>query len=81
MSLLFLLGVDGWPFVLSERLPSVPHKLAARILRGELVDMAELLRDNLEMQRRSSSLLSTQTASAATPAKNRREIPDVLSWV
>ena len=71
----------GKPFVLSDGLPPVPHKLAARILRGEFVDMAELLRYNLEMQRRSSSLPSTQTASAATPAKNRREILDVLSWV
>ena len=71
----------GKQFVLSDGLPPVPHKLAARILRGEIVDMAELLRYNLEMQRRSSSLPSTQTASAATPAKNRREILDVLSWV
>ena len=44
------------PFILSEGLPPVPHKLAARILRGEFVDMAELLRDNLEAQRRVSSL-------------------------
>lgn len=48
-------GAVGKPFVLSEGLPPVPHKLVAWILHGEFVDMAELLRDNLEAQRRSSS--------------------------
>ena len=41
-------GEVGKPFVLSEGLHPVPHKLAARIIRGEYIDMAELLRDNLE---------------------------------
>ena len=45
------------PFILSEGLPPVPYKLTARILRGEFVDMAELLRDNLEAQRQSHSWL------------------------
>ena len=31
------------PFVLSEALPVVPAKLVKRILRGEYVDMSELL--------------------------------------
>ena len=43
--------------------------------------MAELLRDNLEAQRRVSSLPNPQTVSSANPAKLRREIPDLLSWV
>ena len=38
------------PFVLSDGLAPVPAKLVARILRGKFVDMAELLRDNLEVQ-------------------------------
>ena len=38
------------PFILSEVLPPVPYKLATRILKGEFVDMAELLCDNLEAQ-------------------------------
>ena len=46
-------GVASKPFILSEGLPPVPHKLVLRVLRGEYVDMAELLRDNLEAQRRS----------------------------
>ena len=41
------------PFVLSEALPVVPAKLVKRILkRGELVDMVELLKDNMEAERR-----------------------------
>ena len=47
------------PFILSEGLPPVPHQLAARILRGEYVDMAELLRDNLEAQRRAGAASSS----------------------
>ena len=38
---------DGPPFVLSEALPVVPFKLVKRIQRGEFVDMAELLKDNM----------------------------------
>lgn len=36
------------PFVLSEGLAPIPAKLVACILRGDFVDMAELLWDNLE---------------------------------
>lgn len=68
------------PFILSEGLPPVPHKLAARILKGEFIDMAELLRDNLEAQRRTSA--AAQITATAPPApKSRREIPDLMSWV
>ena len=69
------------PFILSEGLPTVPYKLTVRILKGEFVDMAELLRDNLEAQRRAASMAQSPPASAATPTKYRREIPDLLSWV
>ena len=68
------------PFILSEGLAPVPAKLVAKILRGEFVDMAELLRDNLEALRRGS--LQDPMTGDATPAKRlRREIPDLLSWV
>ena len=73
-------GEVGRPFVLSEGLPPVPHKLAARIIRGEYIDMAELLRDNLEVQRRAASTPS-QTQGSSLHQKHRREIPDLLSWV
>ena len=39
------------PFILSEALPVVPAKLVRRILRGEYIDMAELLKDNMEVER------------------------------
>ena len=68
------------PFILSEGLPPVPYKLTVRILKGEFVDMAEFLRDNLETQRRAASMAQSPPASAATPTKHRREIPDLLSW-
>ena len=66
------------PFILSEGLPPVPSRLVARILRGEFVDMTELLRDNLEAHRRVVSSQSTQSTSGG---RSRREIPDLLSWV
>ena len=40
------------PFILGEALPLVPAKLVKRILRGEYIDMAELLKDNVEAERR-----------------------------
>ena len=40
----------AWPFILSKGLSLVPVKLATSILRGDFVDMAELLHDNLEVQ-------------------------------
>ena len=74
-------GAVGKPFVLSEGLPPVPHKLVARIFRGEFVDMAELLHDNLEAQRRSSSIPANNSSLGYNPARARREVPDLLSWV
>ena len=45
----------------------------------QYIDMAELLRDNLEAQRRATSSI-TQSPSP-TAQKYRREVPDLLSWV
>jgi hypothetical protein len=64
------------PFILGEALPVVPPKLVRKILRGEFVDMAELLRDNMEAERRRAGM-----GSEATPRASRREIPDMLSWL
>ena len=67
------------PFVLSDSLALVPPKLVAKIQRLEFVDMAELLRDNLEAQRR---VAGEQSSSQAGQSRSRRrEIPDLLSWV
>ena len=71
------------PFLLSEGLPPVPAKLVGRILKGDFIDMSELLRDNLEAQRR--GVFQEQSASKlSVPAVGnqiRREVPDLLSWV
>ena len=67
------------PFVLGEGIPTVPSKLVARIWKGEYIDMADLLRDNLEADRRRSGLL-TPSAVLAQAKPIRREVPDILSW-
>ena len=68
------------PFILSEGLPPVPYKLASKILWGEYIDMAELLRDNLEAQNRAATT-AVATPHPASTTKNTREVPDILSWV
>ena len=40
------------PLIPSESLPPFPAKLVTKIQNGEFVDMAELLRDNIEADRR-----------------------------
>ena len=66
------------PFILSEVLPPVPAKIVTRILRGEFIDMAELLRDNLEAQHRGAL---QDVPSSTGVSRSRREVPDLLSWV
>ena len=76
------------PFKVGDGLPVVPPKLVAKIQRGEFVDMSELLKDNIEADRRRS--LQDQGAAAAAlmcsvwmsgKSGGRREVPDILSWV
>ena len=54
------------PFLLSECPPPVPIKLVAKIVKGDCVDMAELLRDNIEVDRRRAT-----DSSAAGPSTER----------
>lgn len=54
----------------------VPARLVKKILRGDFVDMAELLRDNMEAERRRAG-----SGSDATMGASRRDIPDILSWL
>ncbi len=68
-------------FWLGDGLPPVPAKLVSKILKGEFVDMADLLRDNIEAERRYASS-GTAASSAVQPARShRREVPDLFSWV
>ena len=68
---------DVTPFTLGEGLLPVPAKLVAKILKGDFVDMAKLLRDNMEAERR------RPRASSGDPPNGscRREVPDLLSWI
>lgn len=69
------------PFVLGEGLPVIPAKLTAKIQRGEFVDMADLLKDNLEAERRRLSVAGGVVASLLAGKPPRREVPDLLSWI
>ena len=70
-------GAAYQAFILGEGLPPVPAKLVGKICRGEFVDMAELLRDNIEAERRRGSA----GEASRSASQRRREIPDILSWV
>ena len=65
------------PFILGEALPVVPAKLVKRIRRGEYVDMAELLKDNIEAERR--RLASVEEGGSSRGV--RREVPNLWSWL
>ena len=69
------------PFIVGEGLPVVPAKLATKIQRGELVDMAGLLKDNLEVERRKLSVAGGVMASLLLGKPPQREVPDLLSWL
>lgn len=68
------------PFVLNSVLPVVPARLVRRIVKGDFVDMAELLYDNLEAERRRARV-EPESGKNGTPVPTRREIPDFTSWV
>ena len=48
-------------FSLGEGFPSVPPKMVAKILRWDFVDMAELLQDIIELNRKAASTVLTLT--------------------
>ena len=66
------------PFILREALPVVPAKLVKRILRGEYIDMAELLKDNIEAEIR--RLASTEEGCGSSRGACRG-IPNLWSWL
>ena len=55
----------------------VPGRLVKKILRGEFVDMTELLKDNIEVERRRLSAGD----HAQGQRLSRREMPDFESWL
>ena len=72
---------EASPFTLGEGLPPVPAKLVSKIRKGEYVDMAELLRDNMELERRRDLRSAASSALGLIPPTSRREVPDLLSWI
>ena len=68
-------------FILSDALPVVPAKLVKRILKAEYIDMAELLKDNMEVERRRMLNDGGFPQSHFSGRPTRREVPDLLSWL
>ena len=66
------------PFVLSKALPVIPAKLIRKVEKGEFVDMADLLIDNIEAERRRMSMGDLDTTGL--PHASRQEVPDILSF-
>ena len=59
----------------------VPQRLVKRIVQGEYIDMAELLKDNLEVERRRALTGGEGSRSSFTSRAERREVPDIMSWL
>ena len=75
-------AVGVGPFILGESLPVVPEKLVKKILKGDFIDMADLLKDNLEAERRRySQEQGVGQPSYGQPPYYKREVPDMLSWL
>ena len=69
------------PFILSETLPVLPTKLVKKITRGDFVDMAELIKDNIEAERRRLASEGELSQVLIGQAICRREAPDLISWL
>ena len=70
---------EAQPFIPSVCLPPVPSKLVAKIIKGDFVDMAELLRDNIEAERQRAMGDISSCPNASRP--QRRKVPDFMSWL
>lgn len=69
-------------FLFSDSFPPIPGKLVTKIQKGDFVDMAELLRDNIEAERRRCQGEGGGGSNSSNSVNKapRREVPDVLSW-
>ena len=50
--------------MLADTLPVIPAKLVKRILKGDFVDMAELLKDNIGAERRRLAVVEGSSGSS-----------------
>ena len=62
-------------------MPVVPAKLVKHILNPEYVDMAELLKDNMEAEKRRMLSDGGLTQSHFANRLTRWEVPDMLRWL
>ena len=66
-------------FVVGPGIPPVPPKLVAAIVSGDFIDFALLLEDHVDPDAPSFSLVADQLV--IRPAKRRKEITDILTWM
>ncbi len=64
-------------FQLGQTLPVVPARIVRRILKGDFVDMAELVEENLELEARRS--VEGEETKPLPPHK-LRPVADLLGW-
>ena len=73
------------PFTLGEGLPVIPAKIVTKILRGEYVEMSELLQDNISLDTKLATAHSEGVSAGHLKASKKGEISDdvngLLSWV
>lgn len=61
-------------------MPVIPANLVAKIQSGDFVDMAELPKGNIELERRKKAH-GPNLGDVCSSKSSRREVPDLLSWV
>ena len=59
----------------------VPARLVRKISRGEFVDKSELLKDNMELERRRAACSGEPSQGQLAGRTGRREVSDVMSWL
>ena len=69
------------PFLLGEGLPPIPAKLVAKIQKGYFVDMAELLWDNIEAERRWAKQRGHQLVVGAIYPESLGGVRYIQSWI
>ena len=73
-------GSKPQPLMLSSALPPIPTKVVEKILKGDNLDMKELLADNVALLRRIQEVNAGINHQAITTTSKLREIADPLTW-
>ena len=64
-------------FKLGDTLPVVPARLVRRILRGDYVDMSDLMPESMDVEMRRAAGEEEPKASAKA---SRKVVPDIVTW-